>query len=115
HHDAVDLAVASHSREIETSLGGGLARFEAAIDGRGRDIIRQISDRSDSLTADLAAKLVAIEDTLVNRGAAVDERLGRRNEEAATILDARLQAIDERAAAKLSQVSTTLDALLARI
>ena len=48
---------------METSLGDALARFEGAIDGRGRDLIDQIGDRSDSLAADLGAKLIAIEDT----------------------------------------------------
>ena len=44
HHNAVDFALASHSRRIETSLGDGLARFEGAVDGRGREIVGQIGD-----------------------------------------------------------------------
>ena len=72
------------------------------------------SDRT-RLRPSLAAELAVIEETLVKGGGAVDEKLGRRNEGPAAIFDSRLQAVDERAEAKLNQVSSSLEALLARI
>ena len=62
HSNAVEFALGSHSRRIETSLGDALARFEGAIDGRGRDLVVQIGDRSALLSSDLVAKLAQIED-----------------------------------------------------
>ena len=85
------------------------------MDGRGREIVGRIDDRSAALVADLGDKLSAIEETLVNRGGAIDEKLGQRNEEAAALFDRRLQAVEERAGAKLHEVSSTLEGLLARI
>ena len=51
----------------------------------------------------------------VNRGGAIDEKLGRRNEEAAALFDSSLQAVEDRAGVKLRDVSTTLESLLMRI
>ena len=115
HHNAVDLALASHGRRIELSLGDGLARFEGALDGRSRELVTQVGERSDALANDLAAKLAAIEETLVTRGGAIGEQLSRRNEEAAAEFERGLQALDERASAELRDVSGSIESLLGRI
>ena len=116
HYNAVDQALASQSRRIETSLGDGLARFEGAIDGRGRDLVA--TDRRPVGRARQRSRRQARRDrgdARQPRAARSTNRLGRRNEETAALFDSHLQTLDERAEAKLREVSGSLEALLARI
>ena len=59
--------------------------------------------------------LSAIEETIVGRGGALDERLGHRSQESAALIESKLQAVDDRANAKLQEIAASLESLLERI
>ena len=59
--------------------------FDSAIAERGRETVARIDTEVQALSGLIETKLSAIEDTIVNRGGELDERIGKRHEDLAAL------------------------------
>jgi DNA anti-recombination protein RmuC len=113
--DAETELLTTRARVIDDSVRDKLTNFETTFAERGQDLVSRLDAETKSLATQLDGKLSAIEETIVTRGGALDERLGKRNQEAAALFDAGMQAADHRATAKLQEIAATQNELLQRI
>ena len=79
----VALALASNSQRVEQAMREGLTGFEATVGWRAEEIAGRLEEKSNALASQLDGKLSAIEQTIVVHGPELDERLAKRNAEAA--------------------------------
>lgn len=105
---AIDESLHSHVRLVNSATEDALAKFEISIRERSREAAARIFAHTGELVAAIQNLFSAIEETVVDRGGALDQTLAARHQDFETLFDSRLGVTEARMGDRLREIGVSL-------